>query len=357
MNPKRSVTMLIFILVLSGAVSSKGRSAEHAGADTETRSPLVVWSGAQSKITEPAYMRISSDRKWRDLWLRHLGIEPKDYDELHNSPCIPTVDFGRFLAVAIFAGEENCTQGIRVRSVTEDAEVLRVRFSVRFYAHFRKDTTYPFGILLLPRVPKSVVVEEQGANDPEGKSTWHKRQEFPPLKGKQGETAPTAEAAGDSARPAASFRLLSAQGKPILTDVDIVSYAWLTHTLFLKPGVVTKLKSNLMDKLVQGFPFRVEADGVVCYQGVFTTSMSSISQSCPVIDFDPIDNPPGKRKDQLSITLGYPTEEFFRGKDPRGDPRIRAALAALGKLKALIRATLEVNPDRLGWLVMHTTNP
>jgi hypothetical protein len=136
-------------------------------------------------------------------------------------------------------------------------------------------------------------------------------------------------------QPAASFRLLSAQGRPILTDVDIVGYSWPTHTLILRPGVVPKLKSELMGtgKLVLGYPFKVEANGVVCYQGVFTTSLSSASQSCAVIDLDPIGKTPAERKNQLSITLGYPSEKFFRGKDPRGDPQIRAALTALGKLK------------------------
>jgi hypothetical protein len=120
--------------------------------------------------------------------------------------------------------------------------------------------------------------------------------------------------------------------KPILTDVDIVGYSWPTHTLILKSGVVTRLKSEFMGK-GQFLPFKVEANGVVCYQGVLTTSLSSISQSCTVIDFDPIGNTPDERKNQLSITLGYPTEKFFRGNDPRGDPRIRAALTALNKLK------------------------
>ncbi len=145
--------------------------------------------------------------------------------------------------------------------------------------------------------------------------------------------APAAETAGAAAQPTAGFRLLSAQGKPILTDADIVAYSWPTHTLILKPGVVTKLKAELMSKLSHSFPFKVEADGVICYQGVFTTSESSIPQSCAVINLNPIGKPPAERKDRLSITLGYPSEKFFRGKDPRGDPRIRAALVALGKLQ------------------------
>ena len=148
-----------------------------------------------------------------------------------------------------------------------------------------------------------------------------------------GDKAPLSEQEGLPTQPAAGFRLLSDEGKPILTDADIVGYSWPAHTLILKPGVVYKLKTELMGtgRLVLGYPFKVEANGVVCYQGVFTTSFSSASQFCAVINLDPTGKKPDERKDQLSITLGYPTEKFFRGKDPRGDPRIRATLAALGK--------------------------
>jgi len=33
------------------------------------------------------------------------------------------------------------------------------------------------------------------------------------------------------------------------------------------------------------------------------------------------------------LELGFPTREGFAGTDPRGDPAIRAALKAAGKLK------------------------
>ncbi len=184
MKPKHYLIIVIVFSVLSAGGLSSGRSEEKGAADIKTRSPAVVWSGANSAIEGPAYMRITSDRQWRDLWLRHSGIKPKAHDELHNSPCIPTVDFRRFMVIAVFVGERNCTQGIRVRPAAEDAKLLRVRYSVQFYAHFRKDITRPYGILVLPRVSKTVIVEEMGANDAKGKPIWHKKQEFPPLKKK-----------------------------------------------------------------------------------------------------------------------------------------------------------------------------
>jgi hypothetical protein len=118
-----------------------------------------------------------------------------------------------------------------------------------------------------------------------------------------------------------------------LTEREIDFYEWSTHKLKLKPGVVNKVESKLSGSLVHGVRFMVAANGVNCYEGVFTTSLSSFSQSCPVICFEDIETDPDRWDTELMISLGYPGPEYFRGKDPRSDPRIRAALLALCKLR------------------------
>jgi hypothetical protein len=79
---------------------------------------------------------------------------------------------------------------------------------------------------------------------------------------------------------------------------------------------------------MRGFPFQVEADGVICYTGVFTTCYSSIPipQACAVIDFGVV-----RKENHLPITLNYATKR--KGNDPRADPRVRSALTALEKLR------------------------
>ena len=136
-------------------------------------------------------------------------------------------------------------------------------------------------------------------------------------------------------KPAATFRLLCGEGKPIpvLTQEDLIAYDWPTHTMILKPGVVGRLFESLISSLARGFPLEVEANGVTCYGAILTTSGSSFSQSCAVIDVYAVSKDRMRWETELSITLGYPTEEFFKGNDPRADPRIREALNALGKLK------------------------
>jgi hypothetical protein len=129
-----------------------------------------------------------------------------------------------------------------------------------------------------------------------------------------------------------TFRLVDAGGKVLLSERDLVYYSWRSHTLVLRRGVIAKVNAALTGSLVGGIPFRVMANGVVCYAGVFTTIVSSLAQSCPVINVTPLPKD-SEKWDKLSITLGYPTAKFFRGKDPRGDRRIQQALAALRKLK------------------------
>jgi hypothetical protein len=128
----------------------------------------------------------------------------------------------------------------------------------------------------------------------------------------------------------ATFQLLGPDGRPLLGPEDLEGYEWATHVLHLRPGARDRLAAALTGSLVSGVPFTVSAGGQACYQGVFTTSVSSKPQSTPVIDLMPVEAPSG---DRLAIELGYPTADFFQGQDPRGDERVRQALAALGKLR------------------------
>jgi hypothetical protein len=112
---------------------------------------------------------------------------------------------------------------------------------------------------------------------------------------------------------------------PLISDKDIDSYDWKTHTLGVERSVIRRIRTPL----VWGTPFVVVADGEPVYVGAFYTGLSS--QSCPV----PVimtDYP--SRTNTLVIDRAYPgaTPEQ-RENDPRSDSRIKNALQALGKLK------------------------
>jgi hypothetical protein len=135
--------------------------------------------------------------------------------------------------------------------------------------------------------------------------------------------------------PAAELDIRDHDGEVIIPADKIKSYDWATHTITLQPGAKPALANDPLlagQKLVSGVPFSVCLDGKAIYGGVFTTSASSRSFSTPVIVYLPIAYDATILKDGIRIQLGYPTEEFFKGDDPRNDKRIKDALRAAGKL-------------------------
>ena len=127
-----------------------------------------------------------------------------------------------------------------------------------------------------------------------------------------------------------AFALTSPDAKEVfLSAEDLVSYDWAWHRLELCPGAKARLVERLLGDLAAGRPFALVAGGQRIYEGVFTSSMSSRTESGVVIDLAPVDDEPCR----VDLQLGYPTAAFFRGADPRDDPRVRAALAGLNKLR------------------------
>jgi len=124
------------------------------------------------------------------------------------------------------------------------------------------------------------------------------------------------------------FEIRDEDGRLILSAADIASYDWTTHSMTLSSGRVLVVQNSSRHGLVGGIPFTVIANGVPCYSGAFTSSYSSTSLSCPIIDA----HTPEVERGVVRLELGYPSPEFFKGEDPRGDERVRDCLRVLGKL-------------------------
>jgi len=127
--------------------------------------------------------------------------------------------------------------------------------------------------------------------------------------------------------PADDLRQTTLAATPLLTDHDIVSYDWATHTVELTAEGVAKLPS-LKDVGVSGLPFVVVANGERCYMGAFWTHLSSISHARPVIV---VVFAPESRI--FHIQRAYPADSFAKGDDPRSDKRVFQVLTDLKKLK------------------------
>jgi hypothetical protein len=129
------------------------------------------------------------------------------------------------------------------------------------------------------------------------------------------------------------FEIRGADGKVVIAADDVLAYEWASHTLTLKPKVRKNLFEKLKGKLVRGGPFVVTVGDKAVYQGNWKSVVSSIPCTTPVIVLDGRALDPKLGEDQVRIELGYPSKDFFRGEDPRGDRRVRNALEASGKLK------------------------
>jgi len=140
-------------------------------------------------------------------------------------------------------------------------------------------------------------------------------------------------AASLAAPPRPSVDIRSSDGRVLVAADQIRSYEWATHTLTLAPRVREALARKLRtDRIVSGIPFSVAVDGKAVYSGTLTTSLSSFSFATPVVVVDAVGEEWGVGAEQLRVQLGYPSAMFFKGEDPRSNPRIREALKTGDKL-------------------------
>ena len=116
---------------------------------------------------------------------------------------------------------------------------------------------------------------------------------------------------------------------PVISATDIISYDFAEHSMKLRPEALARIPRPP----VQGIPFVVVANGERVYLGAFTTTISSMSFAVPSIVVDKYRLRTNQAPATLTIDRAYPAPEFGVGPDPRDDPRIKAALAALHKLK------------------------
>ncbi|RIK85073.1 MAG: hypothetical protein DCC67_04360 [Planctomycetota bacterium] len=122
-------------------------------------------------------------------------------------------------------------------------------------------------------------------------------------------------------------------GKILVASEEIVAYDWRSHTITLAPGVRGWLLNALHKGVLGDEPFVVAVGGKPIYEGSWRSLVMSSSRATPVIVLDAQMLDEGLGEEDVRISLGYPSEQFFKGADPRGDRRIQEALARGGKLK------------------------
>jgi hypothetical protein len=164
----------------AGRKEHEPKEPEPMGKDEPVK-PLVSLLGQHSKIVKRGYHRIESDKGWEALWLRHQTGKP----QLQNNP--PDgfqegiVDFKRCMVLAVFQGEgENCA-GYKVHSIQEDKERVLVRVQGEYFQSLGDAAkTEAWGVFVLPRSGKPVVVELDTKSLIGGPPKWTKVAEFEP---------------------------------------------------------------------------------------------------------------------------------------------------------------------------------
>ena len=114
---------------------------------------------------------------------------------------------------------------------------------------------------------------------------------------------------------------------PFLTEKEIISYQKETHEIDLTADGIKKLQK--MDIPVTGTAFALCVNHEPIYTGAFWKDYSSVSYNGVVINTTLV----SQEIPTIRIQLGYPNASFFRGDDPRSDPRILEELQKAGKLR------------------------
>jgi hypothetical protein len=128
--------------------------------------PFVGFSGADSKVKLRQYRKVTSVGDWPELWISHLGLSQieGEYNWFYNEAGVPFVDFERCMVISVFQGEGWNSAGVRVVTITEEEDHILLRFDDQSYQTMGPDgggqRVTPFGIFVLPRSKKPVVLEE-----------------------------------------------------------------------------------------------------------------------------------------------------------------------------------------------------
>ncbi len=246
----------IATVFLLGCMASPASDAGD-GDDASGALPVWVhWSGATSGITTPQALRVTAESEWREMWLRHLGVEPGRYDALHNEPALPTVDFQSSMVVALFGGEMDSVRGLKLLSATRSQDGLVLRYRVEHYNNIRPAPVTPYGIFVVPRSEARLVVQEAGPNQQDGRPSWRSIRTFAPIPERSDEGL-----AGDGYRTYVAF-VQAVRAGTEKDDSRIPAVFWSDRVRALNPTKVYTHRFNLV--VVQSDEGGIEAGKYIC---------------------------------------------------------------------------------------------
>jgi hypothetical protein len=117
--------------------------------------PLMTLYGSDSKITKSKTLRVTTTKEWDALWNEHRGDSKTDRFSLD-------LDFEKVMVIAIFGGEGFGEHYFTSQSIVEANDRITIRIDANTYQWgYSPDAKAlrPWGILVLPRSNKKLVLE------------------------------------------------------------------------------------------------------------------------------------------------------------------------------------------------------
>jgi hypothetical protein len=147
--------------------------------------PLFAMHGRNSKITKQKLLRITKAEEWQALWMEHKigSAKPKDVPgdfEYSN------LDYDKVMVIAVFEGEGINCRGYTSHSIREVETRVVVRVNAHTYqSGINTPDTQAWGILVIPRSSKEVVLEHDVRGLIEAPPEWKEWARFPALPDKK----------------------------------------------------------------------------------------------------------------------------------------------------------------------------
>jgi hypothetical protein len=160
---------------------------------TNEARPFLIWTGSNSKVMERGCFRITTREEWTDLWLRHTGqsapalYRSGQFNHWAVPDGVPQVDFTRCVVVAVFQGPKSDSAGFDIAGVVDQGEATMLRLVERWSQSAASSEPTPpvpisvFGLFVLPRSNRPLVVEESVQHHLGKPLIWKEHVRFAPL--------------------------------------------------------------------------------------------------------------------------------------------------------------------------------
>lgn len=173
MRPTRSLLAAALACTLTAAAVGGW-----ARPDAPSVKPYVQWAGHDSQVAERAFVIARTEDEWLDLWARHTG-KPASHGAMGRHAA-PKVDFDRCLVVGYFNGRGTNTDGQIAESISTHDDGVHLRFETASFqtASFgpgpdKGETTTSFGLWVIDKTDKPIIVEQSHLRGKGGERTWH----------------------------------------------------------------------------------------------------------------------------------------------------------------------------------------